>query len=816
MFKNYFKVTFRNLSKHKTYSVINLLGLAIGISSFLLILLYVNDELNYDNFHDNADRIYRLNWDYKWQGREGIGPGTPPPLAKMLTDEIPEIEVATRIYPVSKMVVRKENNFFAESRILAVDASFFEVFSFKMPSGDPATALQEPNSVILTEETAQKYFGDASPVGKTLSIGESKSFLGKPYSNLFKITGVVTAAPQNSHFQFDMLTSMASHPQVAFFDWSWVWMQVVTYAVVNERAALGEMEAKIADLVSQRAPDAFRRIGFSFEDMIEQGGHWKFVFQPLTDIHLGSARVGNRLGPVGNKSYVYIFSAVALFVLLIACINFMNLSTARSSGRAKEVGVRKVLGSVKRNLINQFMVESLVFSGVALLLSLGLVELLLGSFNQIADKSLHFNLFQPVWLPVFLIALTLAVGLVAGSYPGFYLSSFRPVEVLKGRINAGMKSSGLRNALVVVQFAISIALIICSLLVKDQLDFVTEKDMGFAKESVLIISNENHRLGDNAKTYRDLVKGKSEIVNASLTTGVPPVFGFQDYYKVEGVEAEQTDLVSYMTDENFVQTLGLKIVQGRGFAKEFSTDDRSVILNETAVRQFGWKDAIGKKITYPSRGDYTVIGVMRDFNFTSLHRQIVPFALFHVSSNSYTIPDSYIAIRVRTRELGKLLRRLETEWHALAPATPFEYSFLDDNLESQYRAEQRLGNIFLIFTSLAILVACLGLFGLTSYSAEQRTQEIGIRKVLGASVAAITMALLKEFTKWVLVANLIAWPVAWFAMNRWLQNFAYRIDISWSVFALAGGLALVIALLTVSTQAIGAALANPVESLRYE
>jgi len=821
MLKNYLKIAVRNFVKHKLYSFINICSLAIGLACTLFILLWVRDELSFDRFHKNANAIYRMNWDFKWNNNEGIGPGTPPPLAATLTNEIPEVLAATRVFPVSKMIVRYENRFFNEPQIRGVEANFFEFFDFELLSGNSQTALTEPNSVILIDETAAKYFGDAPALGKILTIGEEKLIFGKKmYRNAFKVTGIVKSPPHNSHLQFDLLTSISSHPEVAYFDWSWFWMQVTTYAKLEPDVTTGAVEAKIPALVKKYAPAAFQRVGFSYDEMIATGGRWNFVLQPMTDIYLRSGQTGNRLGPTGNEAYVYIFSTIAVFILLIACINFMNLATARSANRAKEVGVRKALGSKKSMLVGQFLVESIAFSMIAMPLALFLVELFIAPFNQLSGKNLQLNLFDPPWLPAVLILLALLVGVVAGSYPGFYLSSFRPVQIFKGAVRAGGKSQKLRNGLVVFQFAITIGLIVCTLLVQKQMDFFRQADMGFNKEGVVIISNDNHRLGNQAEAFKEKLKSNSRFLSASLATAVPPYYGFEDSYNAEGKGGEQIDiqLNSYMADEDFLATLGIEIVRGRGFSKDFSTDAAGVLLNEAAVKYFGWDDPLGKTLIYPGgdNREYKVIGVMKDFNFMTLHSPITPFALFHHASNSYEIQNSCVVVRIPRADLANSLKSLESEWKTFAPTMPFEYKFMDEGFDEQYLAEQRLGKIFLIFSFLTIFIACIGLLGLAAFTSEQRTKEIGVRKVLGASVPNLVALLSKDFSKWVLLANLIAWPVAYFAMNKWLQNFAYRTDINWWVFALAGGAALLIALLTVSTQAIKAAVANPVEALRYE
>ncbi len=816
MLKNYLTIAFRNLHRHPLYAGLNIAGLAIGLASCLLIALYVADEQSYDRFHENGDSIYRLNWDFNWNGTEGVGPGTPPPLAATLVRDIPEVGATTRIYPVSDLVVRYEEQFFNETRIFGVDPNFFDFFTYPLLEGDPTTALAEPGSVLLTEEAARKYFGDAPAVGKVIQIGKDTEFFGRPYSSTYTVTGVLRQPPRNSHLAFDMLTSMASHPQVAFFDWSWVWMQVTTYAEVQAGASIPAIEAKMIDMVATHAPSAFDRIGFSYEDMIADGGRWNFVFQPLTDIYLGSNTIGNRLGPLGNRTDLYIFSMVAFFILLIACINFMNLATARSTNRAKEVGMRKVLGSVRRNLMGQFMMEALIQSFMAMLLAVGLVALLVVPFSYIAAKPLDLSLLHPVWVPLLLLALTALVGLLAGSYPSLYLSAFRPIEVLKGSLHTGKRGARFRNGLVVLQFALSIALIISTLVVQSQMKFVRQADVGYEKEGLIQISNFNNRLEGQAESFKEVLKTRPSVLAAALTTGTPSTSGFQDYYKVEGQGDEQFDLFSYMVDEDFIATLGLDLVQGEGFSRDKPSSARGIILNESAVQRFGLEDPIGKFITYPGQGEYPVVGVLADFNFMTFHQPIVPFALFHQASESYEIPDSYVLVRVQREDLSSTLAMIEAEWERLAPGAPFEYTVLDESLAALYQAEQRLEALFILFAGLAIVIACLGLLGLAAYSAEHRIKEIGVRNTLGASVPNVLVLLVKDFTKWVLVANVIAWPMAWYAMDQWLNNFAYRVDIAWYLFVAASLAALAIALLTVSYQALRAAMANPIDALRYE
>ena len=816
MFKNYLLVAYRNLTRNKIYTLINIAGLATAMVCAILIFKWVKSELSYDSFFKDSNSIYRLNWSFKWNGNEGITPTSPPPLAAKLVDEIPEVSASTRIYPTQSMVVRYKDKFINEDKIFGVDTNFFNVFNFKLLEGNLKTALLLPNSVILTKSEAKKYFGNESPLGKIITIGDRKQNFAGYYNNVFNVTGVVQDPPENSHILFNMLTTMSSYPKVSYFNWSWVWMQVVTYIKLKDNSSVVSIEPKVKKIVSKYAPTAFKRVGFSYKDLVAGGGRWDFVFQPLKDIYLGSAQIGNPLGEIGNKSYVYAFSLIGVFILLIACINFMNLSTARSEKRAREVGIRKSLGSSRNALFFQFVIESIVYSLLALPISLVLAEFLITPFNNLVGKSFSLNLLNPIWQIPVLFSLAVFIGTAAGSYPGIFLSSIDPIKILKSNTHSRTRGKTFRNILTTFQFAISIGLIVCTLLVQKQLLFIKNSNLGFNKENVIIISNVNNPLGNKVNAFKEMIKANSNIIDATVSTGIPPNFGFGDFYKVPGKGDEQILLASYMTDENYLNALKIQLKQGRNFQKDHPTDANSVILNETAVRQFGIKDPIGKTINYPSKGNYTIIGVIKDFNFMDLHSPILPFALFDQRSNSYQIPESYIIVRLNGNDISNSISMLKSTWNSFTNETPFNYSFLDQNIEQQYTTEYHLGKIFLIFSIFAIFIASLGLLGLTAFITEQSTKEIGIRKVLGASVPEIVFLLSKEFAKWILLANIIAWPAAYYIMNTWLQNFAYKTSIGIWIFLISGIAALFIALLTISSHTIKAATANPIRSLRYE
>ncbi len=628
-----------------------------------------------------------------------------------------------------------------------------------------------------------------------------------------------------------MLIPVTACPPVQFFSWSWVWCQMNTYVTLNKKAlpdaaSLKKLESKFPAMVKVQAANAFARIGQPLDEFFKKGGKWDFHLQRLTDIHLYSANIGSQLTTIGDIKYVYIFSAVALFIITLACVNFMNLSTAQSAKRAKEVGVRKALGSLKKQLIKQFLTEAILYSLISTAIALLLVGPLLPLFNNIAGRSLSFtDIFKHgIWLII--LTLSVITGVFAGSYPAFYLTAFNPVNVLKGQKT--IKSAGnlfIRNGLVVFQFSVSIALIICTVIVFQQLKFTQSMDIGLKKENVIIIRN-NEKIPEAAReSFRQELSGLPGVLHTSITSDIPGIdfHGFTDFYLPEknGVDeplAKDITLSSFVADENFIPTLNMQILQGRNFSKDYS-DSGSVIVNETTVKQIGWKEPLGKYITYPGNGNqrFRVIAVVKDFNVESFRKTVTPFALFHVSSKTYDLGVSYLVASVKPGiDMASTLKSFEKKWKSFSSNTPFEYSFLDKDYEALYRSEQRMSSLLGIFTGLSIFVACLGLFGLSAYTAERRTKEIGIRKVLGATVSSIVSLLSKDFTKPVLVAAIIAFPLAWWAMNKWLQDFAYRVAIDWRVFILAGICALCIALITVSFQAIKVAVSNPVKSLRTE
>jgi putative ABC transport system permease protein len=825
MLKNYFKIAWRNMMRNKISSFLNILGLSIGMACALLIVIFIKNELSYDKFHKDADRIYQVtlngsnsNGQEFWNGNIGAPVGT------ALAGGIPEIETYTRFYKPNDIVIRYDNGSanksFTEKNVLAVDSNFLTFFDFKAIAGNTGAASLKPGSVVITKNMAKKYFGTENAVGKVLLLNENKK--------AFTVTAVLKNIPSQSTIQFDFLTPVEDYPVVKRMSWSWVWQQTMCYVklrgnIPNDPASVQQIEAKFPSIVKVQAATAFKRIGKPFDEFIRKGGKWNFHLLPLTKIHLYSADLSMPwLSHISSIKYIYIFGSIALFIIILACVNFMNLSTARASKRTKEIGIRKVAGSTRSQLIRQFLVEAFLFTLISALLAVLVVFIVLGPFSAITGEEIDPNvaLSPAIWLAV--ACLVLFISLLAGSYPAFYLTSFNPVSVLKGN---GLSKSGkgnvlVRNGLVVFQFTISTIIIVSTLIVYKQLQYFRNANMGFDKENVLIITSTN-RLEKSEETFRQIISQLSGISCASITTSIPTGTLFGDGYEPVGEGNEHMvkdiDLNSFIVDENFIPALKINVIEGRNFSTQFK-DSASVIVNEEAVKQIGWKDPIGKWMKYPGNNDqrFQVVGVVKNFNVESLHTAITPFALFHTSSKTYDLGVSNIIARVKPGEISHTIDQAENKWKSFVSGEPFDYKFLDSEFDARYRSEQRLGNLFTIFASLSIFIACLGLFGLCAFMAERRNKEIGVRKVLGASVNSLVILLSKDFLRLTIIAAFIAFPIAWYAMHRWLEDFAYRIDIGWHVFVIAGLATILIALLTISFQAIRAASINPVKSLRSE
>lgn len=813
MLSNYLKIAWRTLRKQGGYTAINVVGLALGLACCLLITLYVVDELSYDRFNAKADRIYRLHSDIKFGGDVLNMAVTPDPLGPTLKQDYPQVEQFTRLHQRGTWSVSRAGttSIVREDNITFADSTVFDVFTLPLLAGDPKQALAQPNSVVISEAAATRHFGKQNPVGQTLLFNKQA----------YKVTALMRNMPTNSHFRADFLLSMRNDD----YQWGqWLSNNHHTYVVLRPGVD-ATVFAKNLDAVAEKyaGPQLVSFLGSTMAQFRQANNRFRFTMMPLTDIHLRSKQT-IELAPVGDISYVYIFSAVALFILLIAGINFMNLATARSASRAKEVGVRKVLGSGQGQLMNQFMTESVLTTTLAMVLAVGLVAAALPLFNDVAAKQLTINgLLTPLWLLV-LLTVPLVVGLLAGVYPAIFLSSYRPIAVLKGKVMASsgqalLSSARLRSGLVVFQFMMSVLLIIGTIVVYRQMRYIQTKNLGFNRQQVLVVNGADG-LGKQAETFRQAVLQLPGVANGTVSGFLPtPSDRSSTVFFPEGQIEQQkgVNMQNWGIDYDYLKTMGMQVVQGRGFSRSFGADSSGIMLNETAAKLFGGKAIIGKRIAVYAdvvnklTKSYTVIGVVKNFNYESLRQEVGALSLILAGSTGS------VSFRLNgSSNLPALVRQIEANWKRLAPGQAFSYTFLDDNFDQMYRTEQRVGTLTLTFSVLAVLIACLGLFGLAAFTAEQRTKEVGVRKVLGASVSSLIGLLSKDFLKLVLIAIVIASPLAWYAMHRWLQDFAYRVDIEWWVFALAGALAIGIALLTVSFQSIKAALMNPVKSLRSE
>jgi putative ABC transport system permease protein len=812
MFRNNLKIAFRSLRKSKGFTALNIIGLAAGLGVCLLIVLYVTDELSYDRYNVNADRIYRIDEDVYLNNTRFESATISKFIGPALVASFPKIQQMVRFRNPGDLLVRKGNDHILDHHFTFADSTIFKVFTLPMIAGDPNTALNNPHSVVIDESAARRYFNSTDVIGQTLEIGSNNTPL--------RISGIIRDMPEQSQFHFSFIRPIRETP--SFYipdDNSWLSSNYYTYILTQPGTTQAEVQKDVDAVVNLNIGRALQElVHASVADLEKAGNHFRCPITPLTDVHLYSNK-SSELEVNSNIQFIYIFSVIAVLILLIACVNFMNLSTARSANRAKEVGIRKVAGSTKKQLIIQFLTESILLSLFALVLALGVAVLLLPMLNQLAGKSLHPDvLFSGRFLPLLLL-LVLLVGCLAGSYPALYLSSFQPIHVLKGKVAAGFRSSWLRNSLVVFQFFISISLIVSTLVIYRQLHYIRNKEVGFNRDQVLVIHNTWPLGQDGTTNLRVDLLTLAGITDATITGDLPTVGGDQyrqpGWFRDASLDASKAIfLTSLAVDDHYVPTLGMQIVKGRNFdLAQFPTDSNAVILNEAAVRMLGVKDPLNLIIYNREQLKpiaFHVVGIIKDFNYNSMHERIQPLVL---DINPYW---GSMAIRFHTNDVISLIRQVETKFHAAKQGLPFSYTFMDNDFDKLYHAEQQTGQIFIAFAVLAILIACIGLFGLVTFAAEQRTKEIGIRKVLGARVTSIVSLLSRDFTMLVGIAALIAFPAAWWAMYKWLETFAYRTEISWWIFLVAGAVALAIALLTVSIQTVRAALANPVKSLRSE
>jgi putative ABC transport system permease protein len=800
MLHHYLRTAFRNLWRSKGYSLINILGLATGIATCLLIFLYIIHELNYEKDIPDYKNIYRVHVSGRFADDFFDVPLTPSGLAPKMKEVLPEIAAATRLEKPGQYTIAYGDMKYYEKKIYFVDSSFFDVFSLPVSRGDLKTSLADPYSIVMTESTARKYFGEEDPIGKTVRANNKVSL---------KVTAILKDLPDNMHMDFDLLIPVKVillETNQHDFDQNWGSISLYTYVRFSGPIDKPQIDEKIKLMIR----DAFGEEAEKFNmEMIP-------YLMPLTRIHLHSNLMGE-LEPSSNISYIYTFSAIALFILAIACINFMNLATARSAKRAREVGLRKVGGATKRQLITQFLSESFLVGVLAGIIALVIAELAFPLFNDLTGLELSVHDYR---LPILgmLTVLILVVGLVAGIYPAFVLSSFRPIEAMKGDLFRGHSRVISRNLLVLVQFSVSILLIASTLLVYKQMNFIRGKDLGYQTDNILVVPLRSEEVGKKADVLKNEFLGLPEVMSVSLTDGIPGMSMSGIGFYPEGGDNTSPWIIYIMeVDESFIPAVDMQLLDGRNFAKDFGTDTLSVVINETLRDRLGWEDPIGKKLYQFGQGDdppgYTIIGVVKNYHFKSLHDAVEPSMMLLRRGE----PD-FMVLRMKPGPPSLYLEALGQRWDQVEGAFPFDYLFLKEDLTKQYSPEENMSRLFIFFTVMAIFIACLGLFGLASFSAQRRTKEIGIRKVLGAPAGNIVFSLGKEFTRWVLIANIIAWPVAYLLIDRWLQSFAFRINLMdnlW-VFPVAGLIALFIALATVMGQAIRAATMNPVEAVKYE
>lgn len=810
MFKNYLTVALRNLLKHKFYSFINVSGLSIGITCFLLIAVFVEDELSYDDFHRDGDRIYRVDFwaDVEEEAFEFAGIGAP--AAQAMLEEFPEVEDALRIISIGNFMIRKEEatTTYKLDEIAYVDTNFFEFFDFPLIAGDPASCLENPNSIVLRKDEAEKIFGNEDPIGKTVVLDKDK---------IREVTGVFEM-PANSHLKYQMLFSMENKKSANSTEWASFYFH--TYLKLKKGSDPKLLEAKFPPLVELHFSKAIEEwTGNTLEEFYEDNRTLGLLLFPMKDIHLKSHKRGE-LRKHSDVKYVYIFSAVAVFIIILACINFMNLSTARAAGRAKEVGIRKVIGARKSQLIVQFLAEAFLLTVVAIVIAYALSLLSLSSFNDLADKEIPFaRLFSVKFLLMAFFILIIVV-FTAGSYPAFFLSWFMPIDTLKGKVNLGMKSGGIRGTLVVLQFAVSIIILISTGVVFRQLSYIQNKELGYSKDQVVIL-HDVWIIDDSGETLKEVALQHPNISNGTRSYFLPTSgrSNTQTWFPARNHDEEKYELTQYYVDRDYLKTMKMEIVQGRDFSMELPSDTNAVILNETAAQLIGkGENPVGKMIsTYVYYSDslyimpHKIVGVAKDFHFRSLRSEIDPLVI-----RAYSDYWNFLSFKISAKDIPATLDYLRDQWNEFVPGQPFQYTFLDDEFNKAYRKDQKMSEVFVIFAGLAIFIACLGLYGLTAFAGEQRVREIGVRKVLGASVFGITLLLSKEFIKLVGIAFLISAPIGYYLMNQWLQDFENRTDIHFSIFLISGALAFLIAWGTTSFQAWKAASVNPTKSLKND
>jgi putative ABC transport system permease protein len=808
MLKNFFLNAFRNMRKQSGYIILNVGGLAVGLTSFLFITLYVLDELSYDRFHKNYENIYSIKVVGRLAGGVLDQAVTAAPMASAILNDYPEVLAATRVTQMGAWLIRFGENKYNEDGVLFADSTFFKVFDFKLLKGDPNTALVRPRSMVLTEKYARKYFGNQDPMGQKMIV-EADTIL-------YTVTGVVRDVPDNSHIKFDMLASMSTYPGQAN-NQNWVSHNFYTYIVVKDGTDIVALQKKFQEMVTKYVgPQLQQILGYSIDDFRKAGNDFSYVLEPLKDLHLKGATQYN-LEPNGSLTTVYIFAVIAILILIIAIINYVNLATAKSAGRAKEVGVRKVAGAYKSGLIIQFLGESLIIVTTAALIAVLLVYLFTPSFNQLIGKELSVSLFDNAVSVLSLIALVIIVGISAGFYPSFVLASFNPVEVLKGTLNPGSMSKNLRGILVVFQFTVSIIIIIGSTIVYNQLNYMTKKDLGFDKENLVIIRRPD-AFWRQKEAFRNQLLEIPGVEKVGFSRQVPGYnFSNNAFFNDEDPEKKTYLLQQAQVSFDFPEALGVHLVDGRFFSREFSTDSLAVLINEAAVKSLGLTNPVGKYILQP-RGPQQfqklkIIGIMKDFNITSMHKAIDPVCFTVLGPGG---GDQFATVRLKGNNVKSTLKAIEDKWQTFTTQQPFQYDFFTDIWNNLYASEMKTGKIFILFSILAILIACLGLIGLVTYITNKRTREIGIRKTYGASINVVLRLLSKEVINIMLIASVLAYPVAYFGSRYWLEGFASKVNVNPLIYITATIITLLIGWVSISYQTIKAANRNPANALRIE
>jgi len=810
MIKNYIKTAFRNISKQRGYVFINILGLAIGIASSMLIAIYIFSELSYDQHHQKKERIYRAYLDGKINNQEILGAWTPAPLAFTVRDNFPEVTQAVRLNAWGETVVRHDDRTFVEDAFVAADSTFFDVFTAPLIKGNPTTALTKPHTVVISETTAKKIFGNQQAMGKSIKIGNTDTY--------YEVTGVMKDIPETSHLKCNMVgsfvTSNRSQGQ------NWLANNLNTYFLLSANSSARNVEDKFPELLREKAgPILEDFLGLSYDEFLDKGNRYGYNLQPLTDIHLNPGIEGG-MKPPHDKKYIYIFSIVALMLIVIASINYMNLSTARASNRSKEVGLRKVAGSTRRMLIRQFLVESVMMSFLALILAVILVQLLLPYFNNLINTQLTLNYLQEWYYIPVLVLVALAIGLLAGSYPSFYLSSFQPTAVLSGSLKSGTKNKRIRSILVVSQFVISAALILGTIVISRQTTYMLNKDLGFDKEQLMVIRRIG-TLGDRIDVFKDEVNKLAGVVNSSHSTMVPGYPNNNNAYQLQSQPKDETYVFdTNWADENFLDVYNIKLAQGRYFRKDLQSDSRVCLINEKSLKDYPIEEPFNENIMRPGGREgqmelepYKIVGVVSDFHVQSLHQPISPYLILPMEDSTYW---GYYTVKISPDNLSSTVGRIETKWKEFSNNDPMLYFFMDNELESLYQEEQRSSRLAISFAILTIFIASLGLFGLTSFTAEQRTKEIGIRKAMGSSVTGIVQMIARETLRLILIALVVSWPVAYYFLVNWLNNYPYRVSLQPLDFIGTLVIIVVVAFITISYQTIRAARKNPAHSLRYE